>query len=833
MKLSEWKSRAAQEALLSDHIPFTHLCSPSIFATKGGMLGMILGIKGFPFVTASNSELNAYQQLLHQALLKLNHEFIVYETRVRTRQNTRLDGQFHSDFARRVNDKYQQRFNDSALYRNEIYWTLIYKNHELSGGKERLFDKILRIGRKLSDQHVLSNVQERRIEGMAKLRHKFSEIQSLLSGAGVHVLGEQDDQLGYSELLAFLSLIPNGGQRQTLHPSMQANPVAKNFKQLGDARQRYPQGNLAQYLCNKRVFLGAAIQFQGNSRQDKRFAAMLSLKQYNADSANVVLDPLMNLDGEYILTQSFAPLEQDMAIKEIARAHAMKVNAEDMSASQIDELGTLADLVSSQKLSCGFHHNSLMLLADDPASLDKLDHQASKAYAQANMGLVRETLAQIPAFFAQLPGNAHHIPRAALITSENMADFCSLHNTQSGHHQQNFLPSAVSLLETPSRTPVYFNYHVKGSKTNPSKGHALIIGGNDSGKTTLVSFLDSQMARFENHRAVFLDRNNGLKIYIKAMGGQYITIAPTHKHECQMNPLALPDTSFNRDFCKSWLAALLVQADELQLPGNIAEITNEAVDYCFETLNPSERTLSNLARFLPIDFPRWPELKRWLKSNDDRSEGQYGWLFDNSEDTLHLDSRRIGFDVTYVLDNFPPDIACPLFMYVMHRIELCLDGHLTSIAVDEMWQVLRTPYWRGWLEERLPSIRKDYGHIIGMTQSPKTIVDSPISAELLDNMATLILFPNPKAEKGVYIERLGLSMAEYEFIKNNSPQSRLFLYKHDTESMICRLDLSNLSDEIRVFSANKVSVNLMESIIKERGDAPELWLNEFIQRSKL
>jgi type IV secretion system protein VirB4 len=270
----------------------------------------------------------------------------------------------------------------------------------------------------------------------------------------------------------------------------------------------------------------------------------------------------------------------------------------------------------------------------------------------------------------------------------------------------------------------------------------------------------------------------------------------------------------------------------VQLPGSLTEIVNESIDYCFENLQASARNLSNLACFLPVDFLRWPDLKRWLHANDERGEGQYAWVFDNALDTLHLDSRRIGFDVTYVLDNFAPDVAAPLFMYIMHRIELCLDGNLTSIVVDEMWQVLRTPYWRGWLEARLPSIRKDAGHIIGMTQSPKTIVESPISAELLDNMATLILFPNPKAEKSVYIERLGLSAMEYEFIKNNSPNSRLFLYKHDTESMICRLDLSALSDEIRVFSANKTSVGLMESIIQEKGEAPEQWLNEFIARSK-
>lgn len=299
-----------------------------------------------------------------------------------------------------------------------------------------------------------------------------------------------------------------------------------------------------------------------------------------------------------------------------------------------------------------------------------------------------------------------------------------------------------------------------------------------------------------------------------------------------MNPLALDDTPFNRDFCKHWLKALLLNEEETGLSSSITELCNDAVDYCFEDLSPTNRSLSNLARFLPIDFPRWAELRRWLKGSDSTTEGQYAWVFDNKSDAITLQSKRIGFDVTYVLDNMPPAIATPLFMYIMHRIELCLDGNLTSIVVDEMWQVLRTAYWQGWLAERLPSVRKDYGHIIGMTQSPKTIVQSPISAELLDNVATMILFPNPKAEASVYIERLGLSVAEFEFIKNNSPNSRLFLYKHDTDSMICKLDLSHLSDEVRVFSANKSSVQLMETLMNEKGEDPVQWLEPFIERSK-
>lgn len=831
MSLIEKKHKAAKEEGVSTYFPITHLLSPSIFETQTGMLGTVIKVKGFPYVTASEEELNHYQRQVHQALLKLDHDFILYETKVRRKKDLRLEGEFNNPFAAQVNQKYHQRFNTAELFINEIYLTLIYKNNEASIGKTSIIDKVIQLSQKLSDKAVKSNLQERREAGIKKLNHKSQELMTLLSNAAVKRLGERDKSLSYSELLAFLSLVPNGGMRVKLSPSIQPMPICHQLKDISQTLSLYPQGHLGHYLCNHRLYFGDNIQFEGLSAKETRFAAILSLKQYGAETANVIFDPLLNLEAEFILTQSYSPIDSALALKEINRAHGLKVNADDLAHSQLEELGLLADLVSSDKLRCGYHHNSLMLFANDQASLDKLIHEASKAYSLANLSLSHETLAQIPAFFAQIPGNGHFIPRISLITSENFADFISLHNAQTGHHQENFLNSAITLLETPSKTPVFFNYHAKGSKTNPSKGHSLVIGGNDSGKTTAVSFFDSQMMRFNNHRAIFLDRNKGLKIYILAMAGKYIELSPENNH-CLMNPLRLEDTPKNRDFNKAWFQALLLREGESSLNGYEAELCNEVIDYAFDTLEPSSRNLTNISAFLPIDFERWPELRRWLKGSESRSNGQYAWLFDNEEDAISLDTQRIGFDITYVLDSLSPEIATPIFMYIMQRIELCLDGHLTSIVIDEMWQVLRAPYWQRWLAERLPSIRKENGHIIGMTQSPKTIVESPLSAELLDNIASLILFPNPKADPQIYIDKLGLSPTEFQLIKNNNPESRLFLYKHESESIICKLDLGNLSDEIRVFSGNKSSVALAEKLINQLGAQPDQWLPQFINRSQ-
>ena len=170
-------------------------------------------------------------------------------------------------------------------------------------------------------------------------------------------------------------------------------------------------------------------------------------------------------------------------------------NVNDAAVSQINELHQAQDSVASGHITMGYHHNSLLLLSEDQVSLDKAVVEAIRCYSEAGFVAVRETLGQESAFWAQLPGNLNYITRSSLITSENFVDFAPLHNYDSGYRDANHLGSAVTLLETPSKTPFFFNYHATGSKTNPSKGHALIIGGNGAGKTAFMCFMDAQLSR--------------------------------------------------------------------------------------------------------------------------------------------------------------------------------------------------------------------------------------------------------------------------------------------------------------------------------------------------
>ena len=828
MSLFKLLKSARAEVKLSEIIPFTHLNSPTVFECKSGAPGSTIKVEGIPFITEDNATLNRLSAQWHQALINLDEQFIQYVTVHHKKESLALDGEFSSDFAKQVDEKYHARFKRKALFKNDIYLTTLLKGDSSTKAAKGL-NVLNRIATFLSPKGTRALNREK---NRVTLESKVNQLKSQLAPFTPRFLGESDIKSGHSELIQFLSLFVNAENSIAFRTPLFCAPIASSIADTHKAEALYPQGHLGQYISAKRIFFGEYLQFQGATDKECRFGAILSIKQYGQNTAHVVLDPLYELECEFIATHSFAPLPRDKSLKEIALQRTRLINAEDLGTSQIVELSELEDDIASGKALLGYHHNSIMLLSDSIEDLNEHILEAIKAYSYAGIALIRETIGAEPVFCAQMPGNHHYITRASLITSHNFTEFCSLHNYQTGFKNDNHLKSAVTLLETPSKTPVYFNFHTRGSSTNPSPGHTAVFGANNAGKNTLVAFLDAQMGRY-NNRSFFLDRNEAAKIYVlSSENSSYTVISPDTQNDIQINPFQLPDTQENRTFLKSFMAELVKRPDEEDLPSDIAELLNECVNYAYDSLDKSYRQLTHIIKNLPLHFSRWPELRRFLRAEGLREEGEFAWLFDNERDSLDLNFDKVGFDVTYLMDEVSPLISTPVYMVLLHRMRQCLDERLTTFIIDEAWQVFNSPFWIKVLGSWVPTIRKLNGHFIFMTQSPETILSSAIAPIILANVVTTIIFPNSDADSDTYKKGLGLSDSEFQIIRNSNPASRQFLYRQRGEqSILCRLDLSHLTEEIRVFSGNKRTVQLLNEILKETGKNPNVWLPVFFERS--
>jgi len=843
-KLNKAQSRAKKDLLnlarrevgVSKHFNLSHLNSPSIFEDRRGQVGLIIKLDGMPFETCLNEDLNYIKRSWHQGLCMIPEHCHLLVSVMRREVNIKLEGEFSDGFLKILDQEYQHQFAHKKLYKNQIYLTLVHR-----GLSEKLGGNLLDLNFfKLFAREALSNTREKfRQESICQLEKTAHQLLSSLSKFKPKLLGLEDEVLGYSELLQALSL-PINGLEDFEYPRIN---YFKNFKNKNNFK--YPECDLGSYLSRKRLFFGEAIQFQGADKKTS-FGKILSIKEYGSETASVMLDPLLNLDCEFLQTHSFYLEPQEKVQKLINRQKVKLENSNDPARSQINELGQLQDDLASGKIKTGFYHHTLLLIAPDLEKLDQAITEAVKKYSQAGLAVVEETLGLEPAFWAQMPTNASYIVRAQPITSANFVDFCPLHNYSIGYRDRNHLGGAVTLIETPSRTPLFFNYHAKGSgdPNDLTPGHTTIIGGNGSGKTVFLSFMDAQMSRYGG-QSFFFDRDQGLEIYVRACGGSYLFIRPPEsssgsnfgsgsgsKNNLALNPFSLNNTEENKLFLKNWLSELVKQEGELNIPSFISNLLGQCVDYAYEHLLPSQRYLSTTVKLLPIDFPRWPELHRWMQGEGIRNAGEYAYLFDHPEDALSLNLAKTGFDLTLLIDQ-PKSVLTTVMMYLFRRIEEVLNGQRVSIILDEGWMYLDSPYWQDKLKQWLPTLRKKNCQVILATQSPESIVNSPISSVFFDNCASNIFFCNEKANFERHYQFFNISESEFEFLKNTPKEKRFFLYKQSQESSIGRLNLNLNKDLLAVLSGNSKTVKLLYEIIQEVGEDPEVWLPIFHARRKL
>ncbi len=258
-----------------------------------------------------------------------------------------------------------------------------------------------------------------------------------------------------------------------------------------------------------------------------------------SQSGGAVQNRLLSAPFEFVLTQSFLFLSKGAGQGLLQRQiHRMK-NAGDYGVSQTAQLTRALDALTGNEFVMGEHHFSLQVLTDIEAesalsdsdrlgSLNEALARAKALLADTGMAVAREDLALEAAFWAQLPGNFSLRPRKAPLTSRNFAAMSSFHNYPTGRLRDNHWGDALATFMTSARSAYHFSLHA-GHPTDSDggaphdTGHTFICGPTGSGKTVLVAFLVAMLARRSTTQFVF-DKDRGLEILIRAVGGQYFSL---------------------------------------------------------------------------------------------------------------------------------------------------------------------------------------------------------------------------------------------------------------------------------------------------------------------
>ncbi|MGA0605246.1 VirB4 family type IV secretion/conjugal transfer ATPase [Phenylobacterium sp. VNQ135] len=791
------KPRADREQSAGSRLPFAHHLDDATIVTRDGRLLQVLKLDGFLFETAETRELN-YRKTVRETMLRgvADSRFALYHHVVRRRVDPALEGEYEDPFSRSLHEAWRERLSTRQLYVNDLFLTLVRRPLQgRIGWLEALFSGMRAAA---SPQDAEAAVRR----DLAAMNGARETLVSALSAYGARLLTVYDGPQGAcSEPLEFLSTIYNG----------ELGPV------------RLPEADLGHYLPYRRISFGAeAIEMSAAGRMPRSFAAMISVKDYPGQTAPGMLDDLLRLPAEMVLTESFAFVERQQTLNRMNTAIRRMRAADDEALTLRSDLTAAKDDVAAGRASFGEHHLSVMVRAQ---SLDELAEAASDvqaAFTELGIIAVREDVNLESAFWAQFPGNFKDIARRALISSANFAGLASLHSFPVGQARGGHWGAAITLLETTSAGPYHFNFH------HGDLGNFTLIGPSGSGKTVVLAFLLAQAQKLAP-RTIYFDKDRGAEIFLRAIGGTYAILRPGAA--TGFNPLLLPETPANRRFLIDWTAKLVSGSGPALDVEDMAAIA-EAVDANFA--QPAEyRQLRWFAELFrggrrPSSGDLAARLAPW------HGEGERAWLFDNppptageAHDSLNLDARTVGFDFTQILDD--PAARTPAMMYLFHRIEERLDGTPSIIVIDEGWKALDDDVFVQRIKDWEKTIRKRNGIVGFATQSAADALTSRIASAIIEQAATQIFMVNPKAQRSDYCTGFGLTDHEFELVRTLPDSARCFLIKHGADSVVARLNLSGMPGLLKVLSGRESAVRELDTLRAKYGDAPEAWLPRLVE----
>lgn len=809
-----------RERDMSEFIPYSAHVTDDTLVTKQGDLVRIWRIDGIAFETAEPEDILRHKEQLNILLRSLaSDQVAIWSHIIRRRKTDVLRSVFENDFCRDIDRKYFQSFSGYRMMANELYLTIIYRPNP---------DKVGRFLTRSTRRSTQEILEEQR-KALHKLDEMSFQIEAAMKKYGV------DSQHGIERLRVYEK---NGARHSEMLEFL-------NFLISGEWHPvRVPGGPLWSYLGNAWVFVGTeTIEIRTPTRT--RFARGIDFKDYASHTEAGILNGLLFEDSEYVITQSFSFLTKRKGKDFLVRQQRQLQNTEDGSATQIEEMTEAIDELTQGQFAMGEYHFSMMVFGDSVEEVKKHTTSAMAVIQEAGFLASIITTATDAAFYAQLPCNWTYRPRIAGLTSKNFAGLSSFHNFRAGKRDNNPWGQAVTLFKTPSGQPLYFNYHYsKGDEDSYDKkllGNTRVIGQSGSGKTVLLNFLLCQSQKYKatsevGFTTVFFDKDRGAELLIRAIGGKYLSVKngqPTGFNPFQMDP------SEDNILFLEHLVRVLVTTETTGL----TTIDEQRISHAVRTVMRMPREIRRLSIVLQnITEGATREerensvarrLEKWCADDGQGKRGVFAWVLDNPNDQINFETHaNYGFDGTDFLDN--KDVRTPISMYLLHRMNTAIDGRRFIYFMDEAWKWVDDEAFADFAGDKQLTIRKQNGLGVFSTQMPSSLLKSKIASAMVQQCATEIYLPNPKADFHEYTEGFKLTPTEFQLIKELGEESRTFLIKQGHQSMLGKLDMGGglFDDELAILSGSTDNLELLDDAIRDVGENPSDWIPLFQKRRK-
>ncbi len=544
------------------------------------------------------------------------------------------------------------------------------------------------------------------------------------------------------------------------------------------------------------------------------FAAMMSFRTSPDYLDEEFFDTISTIQTEMICMNAFQIMGTADVEMTLRQRQSSADDNETSTLEQISDAQSAMDENATGNQSLVNYYPLFILFG---RSIDELNHyvdEFKKISASFGVAPICETYAARVSWFAQIPG-FDVFPRSFKLLSRTAAISIPMSTQPRGVANCDWGPGPLVVFPTAQGTPYQFQFHV--SDKPAAVAHTLTIGPTGGGKTTLFSFLIAQSLRHPKLKAFFFDRNKGAEIFTLSVGGKYITMQGKEKNAADnsflthLNPLKMPDTAANRAFLRRWFAIITGQSD-----ANSADEIARAVSVNFDYLPDRDRILKNLweSCFASNGNMR-PALKKWIDPL------QYGDIFNETSDTLDLQSRLTTFDFTEILQD--ETLAPAVISYILHRINniTVSGGNPSLIMIDETAPMLENKMFRDNFIAGLQEGRKNRQAYMVAFQRANVLDKLGIGDVVRGQAQTVLFFRNPAADASDY-QYWNLNPLEMAFIQGkaypNLKRAVLLSRPVTGESVILNTELGGLGNLLRLFESGRSSVLLAEELYKQYGN---------------
>ena len=382
---------SAKEAKVGDRLPYARLIDENTVLLRDGSVMSAIQVPGLLFETEDSDALNAHAATREVMLRStLDARFVMYHHVIRRRVEVELDAEFPDPLSRHIDARWKQRLAGGSLFINDQFVTLIRRPARGKTGLPERFSKFF--------SQAGQDEPEADPKDIRSLKAAITGLVASLQNYGAAVLGDYQapgSSGTNSEMLELLSALYNGEMRPVRRPA--------------------PETDIGNMLPYRRASFGLdAMELRGSAAPD--FAAILGLKDYPEATSPGLLDNLLRLPFEMVVTESYAPNERTTAKERIDLALRRSRSVDEEAAAERADMLAARDALGNGAVGFGDHHLTVLVRETTLPRLD--DAMAACAAALADTGAiaVREDTNLEPAFWAQFPGNEEYIVRRALIS---------------------------------------------------------------------------------------------------------------------------------------------------------------------------------------------------------------------------------------------------------------------------------------------------------------------------------------------------------------------------------------------------------------------------------